>query len=68
MDVGLSTVPCTAETFAGYDALLVATAHDSFKDASLYRGVKLVVDTRNLIAPLFPVGRRPAGREGLSPP
>lgn len=51
--VELTSVPCTAESFAGFDALLVATAHDEFKKVELYRNVKLVVDTRNMIAPLL---------------
>src|SRR5574338_131100 len=51
-DVGLRSVPLEAAAFAGYDAVVVATAHDLFKDPSLYRGVKLVVDTRNLLAGL----------------
>ena len=59
VDVGLTSVPCTAETFSQYDALLVSTAHEPFKDASLFRGAKLVVDTRNLVAPLFPSGGGP---------
>jgi UDP-N-acetyl-D-glucosamine dehydrogenase len=58
-DVKQSSVPCTAEAFGAYDALVVATAHDRFKDASLYRKVGLVVDTRNLLAPLFPSGGGP---------
>jgi UDP-N-acetyl-D-mannosaminuronate dehydrogenase len=33
--------------------VLVATAHDEFKNPELYRNVKLVVDSRNMIAPLF---------------
>jgi UDP-N-acetyl-D-glucosamine dehydrogenase len=52
-DLGLKSVPCTPETFAGFDAVLVATAHDEFKNPELYRNVKLVVDSRNMIAPLF---------------
>jgi len=51
-DMSLVSVPCSAESFAQYDALVVATAHDVFKDRALYRGVGLVVDTRNLIARL----------------
>ncbi len=58
-DLGLRSVPCTAAAFAGYDALVVSTAHDAFKDAALYAGVKLVVDARNLMAPLFPKGGGP---------
>jgi UDP-N-acetyl-D-glucosamine dehydrogenase len=55
-DLGLRSVPCTAAAFAGFDALLVATAHDQFKDPALYADVRLVVDTRNLIAPLVAQG------------
>jgi UDP-N-acetyl-D-glucosamine dehydrogenase len=52
-DVKLESVPCHAETFSRYDALIVSTAHEVFKDPALYRDVKLVVDTRNAVAPLF---------------
>jgi UDP-N-acetyl-D-glucosamine dehydrogenase len=48
--------PSRAEAFAGFDAVLVSTAHDQFKDVGLWAGVKLVVDTRNMIEPLFGVG------------
>jgi UDP-N-acetyl-D-glucosamine dehydrogenase len=58
-DLKLRTVPCSPESFAQYDAVLVATAHEPFKNASLYRQVKLVVDTRNIVAPLFPAGGGP---------
>ena len=51
-DLGLASVPCTAEEFARYDVLVVSTAHSDFKDTALYARVKLVVDTRNLMAPL----------------
>ena len=51
-DVGLRSVPLSADAFAAYDAVVVATAHEQFKDAALYRSVKLVVDTRNLMAGL----------------
>jgi UDP-N-acetyl-D-glucosamine dehydrogenase len=51
-DIGLCSVPCTAEEFARYDVLVVSTAHSDFKNARLYAGAKLVVDTRNLMAPL----------------
>ena len=46
-------MPCTAEAFAEFDAVLVSTAHDQFKDPGLWGGVKLVVDTRNMVEPLF---------------
>jgi UDP-N-acetyl-D-glucosamine dehydrogenase len=55
-DVALASVPCTAEVFARYDAVLLLTAHDAFSDRELYRGVSLVVDTRNVVAPLFARG------------
>jgi UDP-N-acetyl-D-glucosamine dehydrogenase len=49
-DLGLASVPCTAEEFSRHDVLVVSTAHSDFCDAALYRGVRLVVDTRNLMA------------------
>jgi UDP-N-acetyl-D-glucosamine dehydrogenase len=52
-DFDQRSVPCTAEAFAGFDALVVATAHDEFKKPELYRNVKLVVDSRNMVAPLL---------------
>jgi UDP-N-acetyl-D-glucosamine dehydrogenase len=58
-DLGLRSVACDAETFARYDALVLSTAHDVFRDAGLYRKAKLVIDTRNLVAPLFPDGDGP---------
>jgi len=51
-DIRLSSVPCTPEEFARHDLLLVSTAHSDFKDARLYSGARLVVDTRNVMAPL----------------
>lgn len=47
----MSSVPCTKEELAGYDALLVATAHSAFKDAALFEAARLVVDTRNVVVP-----------------
>jgi UDP-N-acetyl-D-glucosamine dehydrogenase len=44
-----ASVPCTAEEFAKYDAVLLSTPHDQFKDPALYRGVKLLIDTRNAV-------------------
>jgi UDP-N-acetyl-D-glucosamine dehydrogenase len=59
-DVGLESIAVTPEAFARYDAVVVSTAHDQFRDPALYRGARLVVDTRNLIAPLaFGDGARP---------
>jgi UDP-N-acetyl-D-glucosamine dehydrogenase len=52
-DLGLRSVPCDPEVFGRYDAVVVSTAHDDFRRADLYRQVKLVVDARNAVAPLF---------------
>ncbi len=48
----LASIPLTAEAFGGHDAVVVSTAHDLFRDAGLFRDVQLVVDSRNLLAPL----------------
>ena len=48
-DLGLSSVPCTAEEFAKYDAVLVSTPHTQFKDPALYARVNLAIDTRNIV-------------------
>jgi UDP-N-acetyl-D-glucosamine dehydrogenase len=50
-DLGLSSVPCTAEEFGRYDALLISTPHSQFKEPSLYERAKMVVDTRNIVRP-----------------
>jgi UDP-N-acetyl-D-glucosamine dehydrogenase len=48
-DLRLQSVPCTADEFAKYDAVLISTAHRQFKEPSLYERVKLVIDTRNIV-------------------
>lgn len=48
-DLGLASVPCTADELAKYDAVLVSTPHSDFKHASLWSKVKLAVDTRNIV-------------------
>jgi UDP-N-acetyl-D-glucosamine dehydrogenase len=48
-DLGLTSVPCSAQSFAEYDAIVVSTAHSAFKDAELYRDAAIVVDTRNIV-------------------
>ncbi len=59
-DVRMESIPVSAEAFGGYDAIVVSTPHDQFKDPALYRDARLVVDARNLVGPLaFPEGRRP---------
>jgi UDP-N-acetyl-D-glucosamine dehydrogenase len=46
----MTSVPLTAAEFAGYDLVLLSTAHSEFSDPALYRDVKLVVDTRNVVS------------------
>jgi len=48
-DINLSSVPCTPEELANYDAVLISTAHSQFSDANLYKLAKLVIDTRNIV-------------------
>jgi UDP-N-acetyl-D-glucosamine dehydrogenase len=48
-DINLSSVPCTPEEFANYDAVLISTAHSQFADPKLYASAKLVIDTRNVV-------------------
>ncbi len=50
-DLPLKSVPATAEEFAKYDAVVISTAHQAFKDPALYRGVRLLCDTRNCVVP-----------------
>jgi UDP-N-acetyl-D-glucosamine dehydrogenase len=57
-DLDLKSVPLAHETFAKFDVVLLATAHDQFKDARLWAGLPLVVDTRNMVEPLFRDGGR----------
>ncbi len=45
----LKSVPCSAEEFGKYDALVISTAHSQFLDPELYRKASLVVDTRNAL-------------------
>ncbi len=52
-NLDMRSVPCTPEAFASFDVVLLATAHDQFRDCRLWSGLPLVVDTRNLIEPLF---------------
>src|SRR4051812_15040336 len=48
-DIHLSSVPCTPEEFAKYDAVLISTAHSQFSDPKLYASAKVVIDTRNVV-------------------
>ena len=48
-DLGLESMPCTAEELGRYDAVLISTPHTQFKDAALYSRAALVIDTRNIV-------------------
>lgn len=48
-DLRRTSVPLSAEEFATYDAVVLSTAHEAFKDPALYAGVKLLCDTRNAV-------------------
>ncbi|MBP7675535.1 MAG: nucleotide sugar dehydrogenase [Thermoanaerobaculia bacterium] len=50
-DLGLASVPCSAEEFARYDALVISTPHTAFKQQALYARATLVVDSRNIVLP-----------------
>ena len=50
-DLGLESVPLTAEEFARYDAVVLSTAHAVFADPGLYEGVRLLCDTRAAVRP-----------------
>jgi UDP-N-acetyl-D-glucosamine dehydrogenase len=58
----LRTVPCDNATFGRYDAVVISTAHDLFRAPGLFDGVPLVVDTRNLVAPLVAAGAKGPAR------
>ncbi len=47
----LRSVPVDGDVFGRYDAVVLATAHDAFRDGALYRKAQLVVDTRNVVGP-----------------
>jgi len=48
-DLGLQSIPCTAEAIGQYDAVLVSTPHTAFRDPALWSKVRLAVDTRNIV-------------------
>jgi len=55
-DLDLASVPCTADEFARYDAIVLSTPHHQFKDGALYAKAKLVIDTRNVVPEPGPGG------------
>jgi UDP-N-acetyl-D-glucosamine dehydrogenase len=54
-DLDMASVPCTADEFSRYDAVLIATAHTAFKDPALFARAKMVIDTRNIVPRDLPV-------------
>jgi UDP-N-acetyl-D-glucosamine dehydrogenase len=50
-DLGMASVPLTPESIASYDAVLVATAHAAFDFAMIAEHARLIVDSRNALAP-----------------
>lgn len=48
--LALSFVPVSADAFGSFDAVVITTSHVEFKDAELYRSVRIVVDARNTLA------------------
>ena len=48
-NLSLESVPISADEFARYDLILLATAHREFNDPALFERAKLVVDTRNAV-------------------
>lgn len=50
-DVGLRSVPLSAEEFGRYDCLVLSTAHREFMEPALWAKTPLVVDTRGAVQP-----------------
>lgn len=48
-DLGLQSIPCTAEAIGKYDAVVVSTPHTQFRDPALWAKVRLAIDTRNIV-------------------
>ncbi|MGH9419862.1 MAG: nucleotide sugar dehydrogenase [Thermoanaerobaculia bacterium] len=48
-DLGLLSIPCTAEAIGAYDAVVVSTPHAQFRDPALWSNVRLAIDTRNIV-------------------
>jgi UDP-N-acetyl-D-glucosamine dehydrogenase len=48
-DIQLKSVECTADGFAGYDAIVLSTGHAQFRQPALYAKAGLIVDTRNAV-------------------
>lgn len=46
-DLGLASVPLSAETLSSYDAVIIATDHSSYDYKFVVQHAQLVIDTRN---------------------
>lgn len=46
-DLGMKSVPLSAQVLAAYDCVLIATNHDAYDWAMIAEHAKLIVDTRN---------------------
>ena len=53
-ELGMTSIDLTPRAIAGYDAVLVATAHQAFDFRLVAEHARLVVDTRNAMAPYAP--------------
>jgi UDP-N-acetyl-D-glucosamine dehydrogenase len=49
-DLGMESIPITPKNVAGYDAVLISTAHKAVNYGIVAEHAKLVVDTRNAMA------------------
>lgn len=49
-DLEMRSVALSNQTWKNYDAVVIATAHQLFKDPALYHDLALVVDCRNLLS------------------
>jgi UDP-N-acetyl-D-glucosamine dehydrogenase len=45
----MRSVACDADTFAGFDAVVLSTGHSQFRKPELYARASLVIDTRNAV-------------------
>ena len=48
-DLGLTSIPCTADEIGKYDAVVISTPHSQFREPALWSKVRLAVDTRNIV-------------------
>lgn len=56
-NLGMTSIPLSAQKVAEYDALVIATAHDGFDWGLIAKHARLIVDTRNVMRG-YPVGSK----------